>query len=129
MSRMLMLWFGFLWSSSYCADHAYFQTEELNPGFMSTTPRNNYFHYFSGTNKLEKISPTAGGNVTSPFVTNNRSFTYDKNGNIATDALRGTNLFYDRANLPYRVTGNNQTYAFGYNTADARIFKGNDNQA
>jgi RHS repeat-associated protein len=106
-----------------------FTTEELNPGFMSTALRTNYFHYFTGTNKLEKISPTAGGNVTAPFTTNNRSFTYDKNGNLASDALRDNNFLYDRANLPYRVYKGNTTYAFGYNTADARIFKGNDNQA
>ena len=107
-----------------------FTTEELNAGFMSTTLLNNYFHYFTGTNKLEKISPTAGGTVTAPFATNNRSFTsYDLNGNLTADGLRGTNLLYDRANLPYRVSNGNTTYAFGYNTADARIFKGNDNQA
>ena len=125
----MVRWFVLVISIAWYASMMSFTTEELNAGFMSTILRNNYFHYFTGTNKLEKMSPTAGGTVTPPFTTNNRSFTYDKNGNLATDALRGTNLFYDRANLPFRVTGNNQIYAFGYNTADARIFKGNDNQA
>ncbi len=123
MARCFVLMISIAWYASMQS----FTTEELNAGFMSTALRTNYFHYFSGTNKLEKISPTAGGNVTAPFTTNNRSFTYDKNGNVMTDNLRDQTMSYDRANLPYKsVKANGSTQSYGYNTADARIFKGND---
>jgi hypothetical protein len=48
-------WFVLVVSIIWYASMQSFTTEELNPGFMSTALRTNYFHYFAGTNKLEKI--------------------------------------------------------------------------
>lgn len=106
---------------------SYGSNDYLN-GTIST--RNYFYNYESSTNKLIQVAPTSNFNsVPSTVDANNRTLAYDYNGNLKTDNFRKTSLYSGRANLPYQINNATSSIYFGYNTADARIFKGNSEQA
>jgi RHS repeat-associated protein len=109
---------------------AHYQTIILNSSPTSSIPQDFFYTYFSGNNRLHSITSTANG-IPPVFnqTANNRTFTYDWNGNLKSDLYRLNMMTHGRADLPYSIVRGQNTTRFGYNTSDARIFKGDQTNA
>ena len=74
------------------------------------------YKYFAGTNRLKK----AKGQGT----TVDRNYTYDANGNLATDDFRELNeVIYARATYPYHISKPTLEIDYLYDQGDMRIYK------
>lgn len=78
------------------------------------------YNYEEETNRLSSLDGLTP-------LTDDRTYSYDANGNLLSDSYRGINeLDYGRANLPFnlnREIDENKNISYLYDASDARIFK------